>query len=421
MPLSPYNQLHSSRSTSFPARAVAPTSLTGKYGLASCRTGYVVLHTAFIHTDIQSQALLSIFKKRMTDGRERDTALEQCEVDLQAKPYQTECRLIIKMICRHGVVKTYRLTYESVEVLHATFDKSKSENYWSISSRTLRDVVEYFGPKTEQLDWFYRHGKITFTSYTEKVQNGRGKAILRIFVFSANPLEILKQPMHTSVVLERKDFDDFNVQEGLHLSIIVKDFRAIIAHAETMRASVTARYSRGNRPMQFTYEEDGMLAQYTLMTRGSSDDVTRGTAANTPARDLSVRSTSHSPPSNTTTTQPPTTMAPPIARSLNHEPTSQAAVAKSNGRNSPPAPSASINPESLFIPADNEQQWEEPDYGDQADHVTWDNNELGIGSHSTRLIRDSEPTSFRSVDRSMNDIPGIDPTQRLSANKGLFD
>jgi len=121
-----------------------------------------------------SQALLSIFKKRTTDGKEKDTALEYCEVDLQAKPDETECRLIIRMVCRHGVVKTYRLTYESVEVLHASFDKSKSENYWSISSRTLRDVVEYFGPKTEQLDWFYQHEKFTFTSYTEKVQNGRG-------------------------------------------------------------------------------------------------------------------------------------------------------------------------------------------------------------------------------------------------------
>jgi cell cycle checkpoint control protein RAD9A len=420
MPLSPYNQPHSSRSTSFPARAVAPTSLTGKYGLASCRTGYVVLPTEFIHADLQSQALLSIFKKRMLDGRERDTTLERCKVDLQEKPDQTECRLIIKMICRHGVVKTYRLTYESVEVLHATFDKSKSENHWSISSRTLRDAVEYFGPKTEQLDWFYQQGKFTFTSYTEKVHTGRGKPILRILILSANPLEILKHPMHTSVVLERKDFDDFNVQEGLHLSIIVKDFRAIIAHAETMRASVAARYSRGNRPMQFTYEEDGVLAQYTLMTRGSSD-VPRGTAASTPARDLSVRPTLQPPPSSTTTTQPPAIMPPPIARSFNREPIDQAAVAKSNGRNSPPAPSASINPESLFIPADDEQQWDEPDYGDQADHVTWDSNELGTGSHSTRLIRDSEPTSFRSVDRSTDDVQGIDPTQRLSAHKGLFD
>lgn len=356
---------------------------------------------------LQNRALLSIFKKRMTDGKERDTALEHCEVELQAKPDQTECRLIIKMICRYGVVKTYRLTYESMEVLHATFDKSKSENCWSISSRTLRDVVEYFGPKTEQLDWFYQNGKFTFTSYTEKVQNGR---------------EILKQPMHTSVALEKKDFDDFNVQEGLHLSIIVKDFRAIIAHAETMRASVTARYSRGNRPMQFTYEVDGVVAQYTLMTRGSSNDVTSGTTASTPARDLPVKPVSQPPPSTSATTQPPTKMPPPLAKSFNREATAQAAATRPSDRNSPPAPSASINPQSLFIPEDDEQQWDEPDYGDQPDHVTWDNAEPGSGSNSTTLIRDSEPTSFRSLgDHQVNEVPGIAPTQRLSAFKGLFD
>jgi cell cycle checkpoint control protein RAD9A len=79
------------------------------------------------------------------------------------------------MLCRHGVVKTYRLTYEAAEVLHASFDKARSPNCWTISSRTLRDVVEYFGPKTEQLDWYFENGKVTFTSYTEKVQHGRGE------------------------------------------------------------------------------------------------------------------------------------------------------------------------------------------------------------------------------------------------------
>ena len=79
------------------------------------------------------------------------------------------------MFCRFGVVKTYRLTYESAEVLHATFDKETSPNLWTISSKTLSDVVEYFGPKTDQLDWYVQNGKVTFTSYTEKVQSGRGE------------------------------------------------------------------------------------------------------------------------------------------------------------------------------------------------------------------------------------------------------
>ena len=228
--------------------------------------------------------------------------------------------------------------------------------------------------------------------------------------------------MHTSVALERKDFDDFNVQEGLHLSIVVKDFRAIIAHAETMHASVIARYSRGNRPMQFTYEADDVLAQYTLMTRGSSNDASSGTAASTPARDLSVRAISRPLPATNSTTQPSTTMPPPIARSFISETTAQSTVEKQTDRNSPPAPSASINPQSLFIPQDDEQQWDEPDYGIQPDHVSWDNTEPGAGSNSTRLIRDSEPTSFRSLeDLPGEDIPGIAPTQRLSAFRGLFD
>lgn len=228
--------------------------------------------------------------------------------------------------------------------------------------------------------------------------------------------------MHTSVALEKKDFDEFNVQEGLHLSIIVKDFRAIIAHAETMRASVTARYSRGNRPMQFTYEADGVLAHYTLMTRGSSSDVTLGTTSSTPARDLSIRPVSQLPPSTNATTQPPTTMPPPIARSFNREATAQATIERPGDRDSPPAPSASINPQSLFIPDDDEQQWDEPDYEDRPDHVTWDSTEVLAGSTSTRLVRDSEPTSFRSnADFSAEELPGIAPTQRLSAFKGLFD
>jgi len=120
------------------------------------------------------EALLSIFKKRLVDNREKETALERCEFELQAKPDQTKCRLIVRLFCQYGVVKTNRLTYEAIDVLHATFDKARSPNYWAVSSRTLRDVVEYFGPKTEQLDWFFEKGKVTFTSYTEKVQRGRG-------------------------------------------------------------------------------------------------------------------------------------------------------------------------------------------------------------------------------------------------------
>ena len=74
-----------------------------------------------------------------------------------------------------GVLKSYRLTFESVAPMHALFVKETAKNYWSISSKTLREFVEHFGPGTEQLDIYSEDGRVSLTSYTEKVMSGNGK------------------------------------------------------------------------------------------------------------------------------------------------------------------------------------------------------------------------------------------------------
>jgi cell cycle checkpoint control protein RAD9A len=71
------------------------------------------------------------------------------------------------------MTKTYRLTYESVEVMHALFDKTSATHGWKIASRVLREYVEYFAPKAEQLDLYADNGKAVFTSFTEKVDDGK--------------------------------------------------------------------------------------------------------------------------------------------------------------------------------------------------------------------------------------------------------
>lgn len=154
-----------------------------------------------------------------------------------------------------GVNKTYRLNYESVEVSHALFDRSTAPNSWRISSRLLREYVEYFSPKTEQLDILAKDGKAIFTSFTEKVMDGK---------------EILKQPLETAISIHIEDFEDFNAEENIHITISVKDFKAIVTHAETLKGSITAYFSRPSRPLQFFYQTMGMTCQFTLMTRGDN-------------------------------------------------------------------------------------------------------------------------------------------------------
>lgn len=59
--------------------------------------------------------------------------------------------------------------------MHALFVKESATNTWVISSRALREFVEHFGPGTEQLDIHSGDGRVSFTSYTEKLMSGNGE------------------------------------------------------------------------------------------------------------------------------------------------------------------------------------------------------------------------------------------------------
>lgn len=73
-----------------------------------------------------------------------------------------------------GVVKTYKLVYEDVDVMHAVFDKNATDNRWTMSSKLLKEYIEHFGPKAEQLDISGDGRRATMTSYTEKLMDGIG-------------------------------------------------------------------------------------------------------------------------------------------------------------------------------------------------------------------------------------------------------
>lgn len=43
-----------------------------------------------------------MFKGRTSDLKDKDTAIERCDVELRDTADEAECRLVVKMICRHG-------------------------------------------------------------------------------------------------------------------------------------------------------------------------------------------------------------------------------------------------------------------------------------------------------------------------------
>ena len=84
------------------------------------------------------------------------------------------------------MIKSYKLTYEPVHVQHEVFDRSRTENQWTIEPRFLREVADHFSPSAEQLDIYSEGDKAMFTSFTTKIADGKGNvSFMQSFAYLA--------------------------------------------------------------------------------------------------------------------------------------------------------------------------------------------------------------------------------------------
>lgn len=87
-------------------------------------------------------------------------------------------RFIAKLVFRNGVASTHRLPFEVAVPVHAKFSREGAVNHWTIPSRTLRQLMEHFGPGVELLDVSSDGEHVKFTCFTEKTVNGDGELCL---------------------------------------------------------------------------------------------------------------------------------------------------------------------------------------------------------------------------------------------------
>ncbi|KAK6354829.1 hypothetical protein TWF696_003961 [Orbilia brochopaga] len=209
---------------------------------------------------INVKALLPVFRGRYVQeavNKERDESLvqgiEKCEISLHERENRVQCRLVIKLFCRHGVVKIFKLQYEEADIMYATFLKEWGVNRWTIRAGELKKWMEHFGPKAEHLDIGSEEDRANFTSFSEKIVDGA---------------QILKHPLQTSIELDLIEFHEFQVARDTHIAINVKDFKAMVTHAGTLdQVQISAAYGEAGQPMQVTYDQNGMFCEFTLMTR----------------------------------------------------------------------------------------------------------------------------------------------------------
>jgi len=251
-------------------------------------------------------------------------------------------------------------------------------------------------------------------------------AHLQFFITQcSHAIEVLKYPVHTSVACDKKDFEEFIVEENMHIAINLKDFKAVVAHAETANATVTARYTSPCKPMQLAYEFEGIRAEFTVMTRGEADVGETSSSGRAVIPQFSQRQAPTPAPISVSRNETPQMarsmeMPPPSVRSRSIRPLNGSST-QENLTSRPTmdklSASASMDFDSLFVPADDDRQWDEMNDEDEEepqDILGWD----ASGKETFEpVLRDIEPDfSKPTVPRKDgdNDEIGLPPTQRMS-------
>ncbi|KAK0738457.1 Rad9-domain-containing protein [Schizothecium vesticola] len=383
------------------------------------------------------RSLLSVFRARqgIDPGGHRETTIERCDVAIDDGP-GIRSRLIARIVGRNGITATHSLAFEPKAPTHAKFDMDEATNHWALSSSTLRQLMDYFGPGIELLDinTDYDRKVVNFTCFTEKVQKK-----------GANSNEaVLKKPLHTNIAVEMEEFDKVEVQDKLHIIISVKDFRAILQHAQVVSGELTTSYSNPGRPMKLTYSSEGLLCEFILMTVGEKDAMGqkhKNPRANSAAPkgfarpELDAGSRRGSSVGNENRTQPgaPGASARSAARQKSPVRSRQPGFEIRPQPMAPPPrplppPSASEASDSLFVAQDEDQKWEplNPDEEEEengADRLEWNSNNEPNPSTMRISSYVNHPTPVETepeVDESL--ASGLEPTQRLSEVRqfGLF-
>ncbi|KAH7000253.1 Rad9-domain-containing protein [Ilyonectria destructans] len=370
------------------------------------------------------RALISLFRSRTAADNQRDvekqTLIERCDVAIEDGE-GIQSRFIARIIFRNGLTSTHRLPFEVAVPVHAKFNRQDSPHHWTISSRTLRQLMDHFGPGIEFLDINTDGDHVNFTCFSEK---------------TVSEDAVLKKPLQTSIAVEADEFDDIDVEDKLHIVISVKDFRAIIQHAGITGNDISARYSVPTRPIQLAYTGDAISCEFLIMTvgeRGSNPGQKtkkgRKNAAqnNGPRLEATSRRTSVAP-SEAPQAQP----QPPLPSRPQQNPTPQLSAARASASrigafdlrpSQRPPPPPTMRSESLFV---EDEGWEpvrdEDEDAEEDARLEWDHSVDPNPSamHMSRVEDRQTPEPERERPEPTEDQSQfLEPTQRLSDVKNL--
>ncbi|KIJ61309.1 hypothetical protein HYDPIDRAFT_42715 [Hydnomerulius pinastri MD-312] len=206
-----------------------------------------------------AKTLLSILKHRTIEK-----TVERCELLIvegaaHEEPDEDEdtleSRLIVRLHCKHGIIKTHRLPLLiPTSLLCPGVPDSSNESRLTIGPRAIKDITEHFpngrGMKSDpQLVWTFGDTDVDVKSLESSIDT-KGRAQLA-----------------TELTISVDEFDVYEVHAPpTTIAFHLREFNATIAFAESMNSALDLRFTDPAAPLFIDVEGDESECLFVIST-----------------------------------------------------------------------------------------------------------------------------------------------------------
>ncbi|KAI0286020.1 Rad9-domain-containing protein [Russula aff. rugulosa BPL654] len=165
-----------------------------------------------------------------------------------------EGKLIVRLHCKHGIVKTHRLTLQTPSSqLHLHVPEALNESHVVIGPKAMRDMIDHFpstrGKADPQLTWVFDDTEVHIRNLESSLNsNGLGQ-------------------LATELTISADEFESYDIfATPISLAFHLREFNATIAYVESMDAVLNVRFTDPAAALYVNVQSDSIESLFAMST-----------------------------------------------------------------------------------------------------------------------------------------------------------